>query len=629
MSHLIVSNFTKTVGEKTLFKDIEFTIVEGERAGLIGINGTGKSTLLSILAGQMDADTITMDHPNKYRVAYLPQDPQFKAGITVLDAVFEGDSPAIQLNRQYEDVVRALSADPTSEKLQQKMFDLQQRMNQEDAWDVNALAKTALTKLGIDQFDAEVVAMSGGQQKRVALAKTLIEPADLYLLDEPTNHLDVESTDWLTDMVKRLKGAVIVITHDRYFLDAVSTHIYEIADKTLYKHSGNYGDFLEAKAIRQEMQQSTDAKQRNRYRSELKWIRRGAKARSTKQKARIQRFDELSDSLQKDNDNTSLDMGLATTRLGKKVIEGDKVTKAFKNKTLIKDFDFLLQQGDRIGIIGPNGAGKSTLLNMLSGELKPDSGAIEVGSTVKIAHFTQHLPQMNTNERMIEYVRESANDIVDVEGVHHSAAQMLERFLFPLHAHGTQIGKLSGGERKRLFLLKLLMEQPNVLLLDEPTNDLDIETLSVLEDFIENFAGVIVTISHDRFFLDRIAKKLWVLDGNGGVEESLDIYTDFLEKQQSESKHHVKEEKVEKVKVDKVKADKKKLTFKEQKEWKTIQADIDRVEAQIMEHEEEISKAGSDFTKLQQLTNELEALNEKYEHLIERWEYLSDIVEGN
>lgn len=629
MSHLIVSNFTKTVGEKTLFKDIDFTIVEGERAGLIGINGTGKSTLLSILAGQMDADTITMDHPNKYRVAYLPQDPQFKAGITVLDAVFEGDSPAIQLNRQYEDVVRALSADPTSEKLQQKMFDLQQRMNQEDAWDVNALAKTALTKLGIDQFDAEVVAMSGGQQKRVALAKTLIEPADLYLLDEPTNHLDVESTDWLTDMVKRLKGAVIVITHDRYFLDAVSTHIYEIADKTLYKHSGNYGDFLEAKAIRQEMQQSTDAKQRNRYRSELKWIRRGAKARSTKQKARIQRFDELSDSLQKDNDNTSLDMGLATTRLGKKVIEGDKVTKAFKNKTLIKDFDFLLQQGDRIGIIGPNGAGKSTLLNMLSGELKPDSGAIEVGSTVKIAHFTQHLPQMNTNERMIEYVRESANDIVDVEGVHHSAAQMLERFLFPLHAHGTQIGKLSGGERKRLFLLKLLMEQPNVLLLDEPTNDLDIETLSVLEDFIENFAGVIVTISHDRFFLDRIAKKLWVLDGNGGVEESLDIYTDFLEKQQSESKHHVKEEKVEKVKVDKVKADKKKLTFKEQKEWKTIQADIDRVEAQIMEHEEEISKAGSDFTKLQQLTNELEALNEKYEHLIERWEYLSDIVEGN
>lgn len=629
MSHLIVSNFTKTVGEKTLFKDIEFTIVEGERAGLIGINGTGKSTLLSIIAGKMDADTITLDHPNKYRVAYLPQDPQFKAGMTVLDAVFEGDSPAIQLNRQYEDVVRALSADPTSESLQQKMFELQQRMNQEDAWDVNALAKTALTKLGIDQFDAEVVAMSGGQQKRVALAKTLIEPADLYLLDEPTNHLDVESTDWLTDMVKRLKGAVIVITHDRYFLDAVSTHIYEIADKTLYKHSGNYGDFLEAKAIRQEMQQSTDAKQRNRYRSELKWIRRGAKARSTKQKARIQRFDELSDSLQKDNDNTSLEMGLATTRLGKKVIEGEKVTKAFKNKTLIKDFDFLLQQGDRIGIIGPNGAGKSTLLNMLSGDLKPDSGAIEVGSTVKIAHFTQHLPQMNTNERMIEYVRESANDIVDVEGVHHSAAQMLERFLFPLHAHGTQIGKLSGGERKRLFLLKLLMEQPNVLLLDEPTNDLDIETLSVLEDFIENFAGVIVTISHDRFFLDRIAKKLWVLDGNGGIEESLDIYTDFLEKQQSESKHHVKEEKVEKVKVEKVKAEKKKLTFKEQKEWETIQADIDRVEAQIMEHEEGISKAGSDFTKLQQLTNELEELNEKYEHLIERWEYLSDIVEGN
>ncbi|AMA63274.1 heme ABC exporter, ATP-binding protein CcmA [Kurthia sp. 11kri321] len=627
MSHLIVSNLTKTVGEKTLFKNIEFTIVEGERAGLIGINGTGKSTLLAILAGIQDADSIHLDHPNKYRVAYLPQDPQFEKGLTVLDAVFEGDSPSITLNRQYEEVVRALSADPTSESLQQQMFQLQQQMNQIDAWDVNALAKTALTKLGIGQFDAEVASLSGGQQKRVALARTLIEPADLYLLDEPTNHLDVESTEWLTDMVKRLKGSVIVITHDRYFLDAVSTHIYEIADQTLYKHSGNYGDFLEAKAMRQEMQQATDAKQQNRYRSELKWIRRGAKARSTKQKARIQRFEELSDSLQKDNSQTSLEMGLATSRLGKKVIEGEGVSKAFDERVILENFSFLLQQGDRIGIIGPNGAGKSTLLNLLAGVLQPDAGQIEVGSTVKIAHFTQHLPQMNTNERMIEYVRESANDIVDVAGEHHSAAQMLERFLFPLHTHGTQIGKLSGGERKRLYLLKLLMEQPNVLLLDEPTNDLDIDTLSVLEDFIEHFAGVIVTISHDRFFLDRIAKKLWVLDGEGHVEESLDIYTDFLAKQEEQQKLE-KEVKVEKPKVEKVRTEKKKLSFKEQKEWETIEADIEKIELAIMEREEGIATAGSDFTRLQQLTNELDELNAQYEHLIERFDYLSAIVEG-
>ncbi|GEK33020.1 ABC-F family ATP-binding cassette domain-containing protein [Kurthia sibirica] len=637
MSHLIVSNCTKTVGEKTLFKDIEFTILEGQRAGLIGINGTGKSTLLGILAGIVDADSITLDHPNKYRIAHLKQDPQFEEGMTVLDAVFEGDSPAIALNRKYEDSLLKMQADPESEKLQDIMFKYQQEMTDTDGWDINAAAKTALTKLGLKQehFEQQVTSLSGGQQKRVALAKTLIEPADLFLLDEPTNHLDVQSTEWLTVMVKNLKGAVIVITHDRYFLDAISTHVYEIADKTLYKHSGNYGDFLEAKAIRQEMDVASEAKQRNRFRAELKWIRRGAKARSTKQKARIQRFDDLSESLQKDNDNTSLEMGLATTRLGKKVIEGTDVTKAFGDKHLINNYSFLLQQGDRIGIIGPNGAGKSTLLNMLAGKLQPDSGLLDVGSTVKIAHFTQHLPEMDSNERMIEYVRSTANDITDDTGEHHSAASMLERFLFPLKTHGTQIGKLSGGERKRLFLLKLLMDQPNILLMDEPTNDLDIDTLSVLEEFIEGFKGVVIIISHDRFFLDRIAKKLWVLDGVGGIDESHDIYTDFLAKQ-NEKKQSPKIAKIEQPKVEVVqpkaeiieKSDKKKLSFKEQKEWSSIQKMIEKVEKSIMEQEDKVKKAGSDFTLLQNATDELETLNAEYEHLIERWEYLSDIVEG-
>lgn len=628
MSHLIVSNFTKTVGDKTLFNNIDLTLVEGERAGLIGINGTGKSTLMAILAEELETDSIDIDHPKNYRIAYLPQNPVFDTNLTVLQAVFTGDSPVITLNKAYEEALVMLNADPMNERIQQQLFKLQQRMDTENGWDINALAKTALTKLGISDYEALVGTLSGGQQKRVALAKTLIEPADLYLFDEPTNHLDVESTEWLTDMINRLKGAAIIITHDRYFLDSTSTQIFELANQTLYKHSGNYGAYLEAKAIREEMDAATDAKNRNRYRSELKWIRRGAQARSTKQKARIQRFEQLSDTLQKDNSKTDLEMNLATTRLGKKVIEGQQVTKGFGEKHLIQSFDFLLQQGDHIGIIGPNGAGKSTLLKMLAGEILPDSGEIEVGSTVKVAHFTQHLPEMDSNQRMIEYIRETANDIKDANGEHFSAAAMLERFLFPMHSHGSQIGKLSGGEKKRLHLLKLLMEQPNVLLLDEPTNDLDIETLSVLEDFIEHFAGVVVTISHDRFFLDRIAKKLWVLDGQGGLEESLDVYTDFLAKKHAEKQQAPKEEKVEKVKEKQVKTEKKKLSFKEQKEWQEIENNIEKVENDIMDHEEQISKAGSDFTLLQRLTLELEQLNEQYEHLSERYDYLNDIVNG-
>lgn len=628
MSHLIVSNLTKTVGDKTLFQNIEFTIYEGERAGLIGINGTGKSTLLSILAGVQDADTIELDHPNKYRIAYLEQDPQFEGDITVLQAVFSGDSPILQLNRQYEQTVAALSNNPTSEKLQNELFRLQQQMDTDNAWDVNALAKQALTKLGIDMFDKEVTSLSGGQQKRVALAKVLIEPTDLYLLDEPTNHLDVASTEWLQEMVSRLKGAVIFITHDRYFLDETATHIYELADQTLYRHTGTYGDYLEARAIREEMQVATQAKLRNRYRSELQWIRRGAKARTTKQKARIQRFEALDDSIDRSGEQTDLEMNLATSRLGKKVLESDGITKAYGDRTIIKDYSFLLQQGDRIGIIGANGYGKSTLLNMLAGEIEPDQGEVVVGSTVKRLHFKQALPTMNENARMIDYVREASNDITDANGERFSASQMLERFLFPLNVHGTPISKLSGGERKRLHLLRLLMEQPNVLLLDEPTNDLDIETLGVLEDFIENFPGVVITISHDRFFLDRIAKKLWILDGQGGVSESLDVYTDYLAKKENEQQQLTKEVKQDKQKVEKPKSEKKKLSFKEQKEWETIADDIAKMEDKIMQTEEEISTAGSDFTKLQQLTSDLETYNSEYEHLIERWSYLDEIVNG-
>lgn len=625
MSHLIISNLTKTVGEKTLFENIAFTINNQNRAGLIGINGTGKSTFLSIIAGQLEADSIERDNPNKYRIAYLEQQPIFEKEETVLQAVFGGDSPILKINREYEEALVALMEDSNSTALQDKLMNLQSQMDDLQAWDVNALAKTALTKLGITQFEDSVLDLSGGQQKRVALAKVLIEPADLLLLDEPTNHLDKESTDWLQEMLQRVEGAIIFVTHDRYFLDAVATHIYELADKTLYTHSGNYADYLESKAIREEMNASSQQKLQNLYRNELKWIRRGAKARSTKQKARKDRFEEIGSKIDRDNSNQNLEMELATTRLGKQVLEGNSITKQFGTKKIVDEFNFLLQAGDRIGIVGPNGVGKSTVLKMLAGEIPMDSGDIIVGSTVKLMHFTQQLPEMNEQTRMIEYVRESSNLIETGSGEKFSAAQMLERFLFPLNTHGTQIGKLSGGEKKRLVLLKMLMEQPNVLLLDEPTNDLDIQTLSVLEDFMETFPGVIITISHDRFFLDRIAKKLWILNGDGTVKEWLGIYSDYLEEQKM-NPSQLEEVKIEETEIKTTTKEKKKLSYKEQREFETISVDIEKVEKLIAEIEEKLSKAGSDFTLLQELTEQLDKENEKYEQLIERWSFLEELA---
>ncbi|KXH81806.1 ABC-F family ATP-binding cassette domain-containing protein [Sporosarcina sp. HYO08] len=625
MSQLIVENLTKTIGEKTLFKNIEFTIVSGEKVGLIGINGTGKSTLLSIIAGIEDADTISKEHPNQYRIAYLPQEPDVDPARTVMETVFMSDAPIIQLNLDYEHVLQALTKNPECAESQQQFARLQNEMDANSAWDLNTKARTILTKLGIDTFDKKMGELSGGQQKRVALAKVLIEPTDLLLLDEPTNHLDVASITWLQDYLKNEQGAIIFVTHDRYFLDAVSTHIYEIADQTLYSHTGNYGDYLEAKALREEMTASTDAKLRNRYRSELKWIKRGAKARTTKQKARIGRFEELAEKVQKEDNRGEMDVALKTSRLGRKVIEANAVGKSYGDQKIIEDFSCLLQSGDRIAIVGPNGAGKTTLLKLFAGEIEPDHGEIDKGSTVKIAHFHQHIPEMESNKRMIEYIRETSNDIEDADGVRISASQMLERFLFPASVHGTPIGKLSGGERKRLYLLKLLMEQPNVLLLDEPTNDLDLETLSVLESFIDTFPGVVVTISHDRFFLDRTSSKLWVLDGGGKIETWYGIYTDYLEtvKDVVEEKAPVEE----KVQVA-PKPQKKRMSYNEKREWETIEADIEKVEADIEETEAQMAAAGSDYDQVRELTEKLDTLNATYETLIERWSYLQELAEN-
>ena len=628
MSQLIIEKLTKTVGEKTLFANVAFTIVEGEKIGLIGINGTGKSTLLSIIAGTVEADSFSKEHPNNYSISYLPQDPNLDQTLTVMETVFTSDAPILQVNLAYEHALIALTNDPTSTENQERFSQMQNEMDNRSAWDLNTKARMILTKLGIDSFDKKMGELSGGQQKRVSLAKVLIEPADLLLLDEPTNHLDVQSIKWLQEYLKNESGAVIFITHDRYFLDEVSTQIFELADRTLYSHTGNFGDYLESKAIREEMSEATDAKMRNRYRTELKWIRRGAKARSTKQKARIGRFEELEEKVSKNEAPAEMDVALKTSRLGKKVIEVQEISKSYGDKVIIDGFSSLLQSGDRIAIVGPNGAGKTTLMKMFAEEIEPDTGRIEKGSTVKIAHFHQQLPKMDEDKRIIEFIRETSNDIEDGNGVRISATQMLERFLFPSSSHGTPIGKLSGGERKRLYLLKLLMEQPNVLLLDEPTNDLDIETLSILETFIDSFAGVVLTISHDRFFLDRTSTKLWVLDGSGKVEISFSTYSDFIEEMSMKKtqKINVKKETIEPVAV--LTGQKKKLTYAEKKEWETIEKDIEKIEEEINSSEALMVKFGSDYDKLSELNKQLDILNDKYELLLERWTYLQEVVEG-
>ncbi|MFJ7935892.1 ABC-F family ATP-binding cassette domain-containing protein [Sporosarcina sp. NPDC096371] len=628
MSQLIIENLTKTVGEKTLFKDIAFTVVSGEKVGLLGINGTGKSTLLSIIAGVEDADSISSDHPNRYRIVYLPQEPEFDPELTVMETVFMSDAPIIKVNLEYEHALQALSTDPESTYNQEQYSKFQNLMDDLSGWDINSKARTILSKLGIETFDNKIGELSGGQKKRVALSKVLIEPADLLLLDEPTNHLDVDSIMWLSDYLKNEQGAVIFVTHDRYFLDELSTNIYELADKTLYAHTGNYGNYLEAKAMRAEMAAATDDKLRNQYRSELKWIRRGAKARSTKQKARIGRFDELAEKVKKEESAGEMDVALKSTRLGKKVIEAIGISKSFDGRTIIDNFSSILQSGDRIAVVGPNGAGKTTLLDMLSGKSEPDSGVIDVGTTVKIAHFQQHTPLMDEKKRIIEYITDTSNDIEDADGVRISASQMLERFLFPSRAHGTPIGKLSGGERKRLYLLKLLMEQPNVMILDEPTNDLDLETLSVLESFIDTFPGVVITISHDRFFLDRTSTKLWVLDGSGNVDTWFGIYTDFLETYVAPEV--VKPKPVEEVAptIPEQQQPKKKMTYSEKKEWETIEADIEKIETDIEATEVQMAAVGSDYDKLSVLTATLDELNATYETLVERWTYLQEIAES-
>jgi ABC transport system ATP-binding/permease protein len=619
-----IENVTKTYGEKKLFNDISFTINEKERVGLIGVNGTGKSSLLKIVARIDFPDSGEIVAGKDYSISYLSQQPELNGELTVLEQVFKGDSPMFKILRQYEHALEELNRDSSNAILQEKLFSLQKDMDTLNAWDASANAKSILNKLGIENYQLKISELSGGQKKRVALAEVLIDSPDLLILDEPTNHLDFDSVKWLEEYLSRYNGSILLVTHDRYFLDRVTNRIFELDGGNLYSYKGNYASFLESKAIREENEAATFDKMRNLYRNELEWMRRGAKARTTKQKARIQRFESLDTKLGEQKSAEKLDITLNGSRLGKQVFELKNISKQFGEKTVLKDFEYLMKPGDRIGIIGRNGAGKSTLLNLLAGRISPDSGELITGQTVKVAYYTQENDDMDENKRMIEYLKETAQMVNTSDGKYITAAQMLERFLFPTNSHGTPIRKLSGGEKRRLYLLKKLMEEPNVLLLDEPTNDLDTQTLTVLEDYLDEFPGVVLTVSHDRYFLDKVVDNLLVFEGEGKITSFFGNYSDYLERELSKKEVKPKQEVIKQQPEKK----KKKMSYKEQKEWEEIDGKIASVEVEIEKISEELSKVGSDFEKAHSLAEKETKLNEELEYLIERWSILSDIAEG-
>ncbi|PLT28410.1 ABC-F family ATP-binding cassette domain-containing protein [Peribacillus deserti] len=622
------TGLTKQQGEKLLFSDINFSISQGEKIGVIGVNGTGKSTLLHIIGGTEEGDSGAKEHPNDYRISLLEQDPVFDENTGLLDYMYSSPSEVFSLIRDYEKALERLQTSPNDGAIQDRLMSLQQKMDAMDAWDVSANSKAILSKLGLNDFNKKLGELSGGQKKRAALARTLIENPDLLILDEPTNHLDYQSIRWLEDYLAKYQGAVLFVTHDRYFLDRVSSKIWELSGGSLFEYLGNYSSFLEGKALREENESAQAAKNQNLYRKELAWIRRGAKARSTKQKARIQRFEELEGAVNKNTQQSSLTMDLTGTRLGKKVIELTDVDKAYGTHTILKDFSFLFKPGDRIGIVGKNGTGKSTLLNMLNGQIQPDSGTIETGQTVKIGYYKQENEDMDENMRMIAYLRDTAEVISLKDGSTISAAQMLERFLFPMNTHGTLIRKLSGGEKRRLYLLKILMSSPNLLLMDEPTNDLDTQTLTVLEDFIDNFSGVVITVSHDRYFLDKCAEQLFVFQGEGRVDKYYGTYSEYLEEEAGQ-KAKPQPSVPGPVQETKPKPKKKKLTYAEQKEWDGIEERMNDLENRISEVQKAMAGTGSDFEKANELLREEQTLNQELEDTIERWTELSEKLEGN
>ncbi|MBO0440946.1 ABC-F family ATP-binding cassette domain-containing protein [Candidatus Enterococcus ikei] len=628
MKELKVNELTKTYGEKTLFDHISFHIHDKERIGLIGTNGTGKTSLLNILAGKDsgDGDVEAVQQPNDYQIGYLSQNQEFDSELTVVEAVFQGDTPIIQAVKNYELALLALAADGSSESAQKQYAQAEERMNKEDAWTADTDAKIILQKLGIETLHKKIGELSGGQKKRVSLAQVLIESPDLLLLDEPTNHLDYEAISWLEGFLNGYHGAILMVTHDRYFLDRVANRIFELSFGKLHEYKGNYEAYIVAKAERERVELEQEDKRKQFYKQELEWMRAGVQARGTKQQARQDRFYDLKENLHQVNQKSQLEIDVATQRLGKKVLEIKDGNYQIEHKTILNAFDLLIQAKDRIGITGKNGAGKSTLLNILAGRLSLDSGIYSIGETVRLAYYTQQNEAMDSNQRMISYLQEAAEQVQRNDGTSIGVAELLERFLFPRFMHGTVIGKLSGGEKRRLYLLKLLISQPNVLLLDEPTNDLDIDTLTILEDYIQTFKGAVIAVSHDRYFLDKTMDKLLVFQGEGQIATYFGSMSDYLTENKEQKKKPTKIES-KPIKVSE-KKEKTKLTYMEQKEWATIETDIGQLEERTAQLTEEMNHQGDDFTKLQQLQTELSAVEQELEEKMERWEYLSEFAEN-
>ena len=624
MSDFIVEKLTKSVGDKTVFKEISFIIHDLDRIGIIGVNGTGKTTLLDVVSERIgfDGDVSPFTKANGYKIAYLTQEPEFDDSKTVLDTVLSSDLREMALIREYE----TLMAD-YSEENQARLEKVMAEMDSLDAWSIESEVKTVLSKLGLSDLSQKVGDLSGGLRRRVQLAQVLLNDVDLLLLDEPTNHLDIDTIAWLTNFLKSSKKTVLFITHDRYFLDNVATRIFELDQANLIEYQGNYQDYVRLKAEQDERDAAALHKKKQLYKQELAWMRTQPQARATKQQARINRFKDLKGEVHQTVNNDDLEINFETSRIGKKVVNFEHVDFAYEDgKQILSDFNLIMQNRDRIGIVGDNGVGKSTLLNLINGDLVPTAGVLDIGETVRIGYFSQQIKDMDESKRVINYLQEVADEVKTTVGTT-SITELLEQFLFPRSTHGTQIAKLSGGEKKRLYLLKILIEKPNVLLLDEPTNDLDIATLTVLENFLNGFGGPVVTVSHDRYFLDKVANKILAFE-EGGVREFFGNYTDYLDEKaflQEQSALLEKEKEQAGVKVEKVKEDKKRMSYFEKQEWATIEDEIADLEAKIEEIEAAMLENASDYGQLATLQRDLDAANETLLEKYERYEYLSEL----
>jgi ATP-binding cassette subfamily F protein uup len=628
---LTATDLSRSYGEKVLFNKINFLIHDADKIGLIGLNGTGKTTLLNTIAGLEKPDSGVIETPNQYKVSYLRQDNQLP-NVTVLEAALRGEGPEFEAIRTYERILKAYSLAPNDQKIQDQFFQAENDMNRLDAWQIDTELKTILTGLHITDFNQPTAQLSGGQVKRVALAQALLDKGDLLILDEPTNHLDFDSIAWLEKYLQSYRGALLVVTHDRYFLDAVTNQIFELDAGRLSIFPGNYEAYVTQKAHQDEVDAAQAHKQKQLYKQELAWMHAGAKARTTKQQARIERFKDLKANLPTDGGNEDVSINIGEQRLGKKVIELKDANLTFDDKVILKDFNLLVQAGDRIGITGVNGAGKSSLLNVIAGKVPLDTGVLTIGETVKMAYYTQITEPIDPSKRVIKYLEDVGESVTSKSGTQISVTQLLEEFLFPRFMHGTLIERLSGGELRRLYLLKLLMAEPNVLLLDEPTNDFDVQTLTVLENYLADFNGTVITVSHDRYFLDQVTDQLLIFNGSGAITRYQGRLSDYLkaqaasngvQKAKSKPTPATKEAPEESKKT----AKKQKLTYNEQKEYAGIEDQLEQLDQQIQQLKAEMTTVpGTDYQKLADLQQQIDHLNQTVDQKMDRWAYLSEFA---